>query len=198
MNPPAKPEPAAADESREPSPVTQLLVEWRSGGSQAVDRLAPLVYDELRRLASAQMSGERPDHTLQPTALVHEAFARLVNVDVPWQDRGHFFSVAARMMRRILVDHARARARAKRGGDIVKVSLEQSDQEPEAAEVGIEALDDALEALAALDERKVRIVELHYFSGMTHAEIASALALSPSTVDRDLRLARAWLKRALS
>ncbi len=194
-NPPGVP---AEPSPPEPSPVTRLLIEWRSGGSNAVDQLVPLVYDELRRLAAVQMSGERPGHTLQPTALVHEAFARLVNVEVSWQDRGHFFSVAARMMRRILVDHARSRGRAKRGGDVVKVSLEQSPLELEAAEAGIEALDDALEALSALDERKVRIVELHYFSGMTHPEIARLLELSASTVDRDLRLARAWLKRALS
>jgi len=188
---------APADDPRKPSPVTRLLLDWRSGDSKAVDQLVPLVYDELRRLAAAQMSGERPGHTLQPTALVHETFARLVNVDVPWQDRGHFFSVAARMMRRILVDHARSRRRAKRGGGVVHVSLEESLLQPEAVDVGIAALDDALEALSALDARMVRIVELHYLAGMTHAEIARALDLSPSTVDRDLRLARAWLKREM-
>ncbi len=185
------------DDSRDLSPVTRLLLDWRSGGAQAAEELVPLVYDELRRLAAAQMSGERSGHTLQPTALVHEAFTRLVNVDVPWQDRGHFFSVAARMMRRILVDHARSRGRAKRGGGMVKVSLEETLSQPAAPEAGVEELDDALEALSAVDERKVRVIEMHYFAGLTHTDIAQALELSPSTVDRDLRLARAWLKREM-
>jgi RNA polymerase sigma factor (TIGR02999 family) len=157
----------------------------------------PLVYEELRQLAAARMRGERKDHTLQPTALVHEAFTRLVDSDVPWVDRGHFFAVAATTMRRILVDHARARGRAKRGGNVIHVSLEDSREDPPGP-IGIEALDDALCALAGFDERKARIIELHYFAGLTHPEIASALDLSPSTVDRDLRLARAWLRRELS
>ena len=157
----------------------------------------PLVYEELRQLAAVRMRSERSDHTLQPTALVHEAFTRLVESDVPWQDRGHFYAVAARTMRRVLVDHARGRSRAKRGGDVVRVSIEDAREDPAAPAFGIEVLDDALAALAAFDERKARIVDLHYFAGLTHPEIAAALELSPSTVDRDLRLARAWLRREL-
>lgn len=188
----------ATEGSQNTRPVTQLLQDWREGEATAVDELVPLVYDELRRLAAARMRGERSDHTLQPTALVHEAFTRLVQADVPWEDRGHFFSVAARMMRRILVDHARAKGRAKRGGEVAKVSLEELGSDPAAAQPTVEALDQALEALASSDTRKARIVELHYFAGFTHAEIARTLELSPATVDRDLRFAKAWLKRQLS
>lgn len=185
---------AASPRSRR---VTQILRDWREGDPEAMEALIPLVYDELHQLAAARMRNERSDHTLQPTALVHEAFTRLVDADVPWQDRGHSFAVAARTMRRVLVDHARGRGRAKRGGDVVHVSLDESREAAAAPLGGIGALDDALEALAAFDERKARIVELHYFGGLTHPEIARALDLSPSTVDRDLRLARAWLRREL-
>jgi RNA polymerase sigma factor (TIGR02999 family) len=177
--------------------VTRILRDWREGDPEAVAALMPLVYDELHRLAAARMRRERSDHTLQPTALVHEAFTRLVDADVPWRDRGHFFSVAARTMRRVLVDHARARGRDKRGGAVIRVSLEAAREDPAAPAAGIEVLDDALAALTAFDERKARIVELHYFAGLTRAEIAQALRLSPSTVDLDLRLARAWLRRQL-
>jgi RNA polymerase sigma factor (TIGR02999 family) len=175
--------------------VTQLLVRWRGGDESAHERLMPLVYDELRRLADRYMRAERPDHTLQATALVHEAYVRLVGVDAAWQDRAHFMSLAATMMRRVLVDHARAGRRQKRGGGAAKVSLDDVallSPEPSAELLD---LDDALTRLAAIDERKARAVELHYFGGLTYEETAEVLGISPATVDRDLRMARAWLYR---
>ena len=174
--------------------VTSVLRDWRDGDRDALDRLTPLVYEELRRLAASQMRGERHDHTLQPTALVHEAFARLVDAEVPWQDRGHFFSTAARMMRRILVDHARAKRRDKRGGDWVQVTLEGLG----VAVPDIVPLDQALQRLAEHDPRKATIIDLSYFAGLTQAEIAKTLDVSLATVERDLRFARAWLRNELS
>lgn len=185
-------------DSTDPSPVSRLLRDWGAGDPTCLERLLPLVYRELRHLAAAEMRGERKGHTLQPTALVHEAYARLVNVDVPWQDRGHFFSVAARMMRRILIDHARAKGRVKRGGEFVHSSLDQPGIDVALEEHGIEDLDRALTALAKRDERKARTLELHYFAGLTHAQISQAMRVSPATVDRDLRFGRAWLRRELS
>ncbi|MGK7311857.1 MAG: sigma-70 family RNA polymerase sigma factor [Candidatus Longimicrobiales bacterium M2_2A_002] len=182
----------------DPKTVTQLLHAWRQGDENAPDRLVPLIYDELKRLAGRAMRGERPDHTLQPTALVHEAFARLVDADIDWNDRIHFLATAATVMRRVLVDHARAKSRQKRGGDAVKVTLEEAlvpDSEPSEL---VLALDEALNRLAEVDERKSRVVELHYFGGLTHPEVAAALEISPATVDRDLRMARAWLHRELN
>ncbi len=180
-----------------PAPVTRLLLDWRSGDQAALDQLVPLVYDELRALAGKRLGRERPDHTLQPTALVHEAYARLVDADVAWQDRAHFVAVAARTMRRILVDHARARMRQKRGGGARAVTMEEGlvavPETPEA----LVALDAAMEQLAAVDSRKADVVELHFFGGLTYAETAEALGISAATVDRDLRMAKAWLFREL-
>ena len=180
-------------------PITQLLREWRSGSREALDRLTPLVYGELRRLARRSMRGERVGHTMQPTALVHEAYLRLAGAQVDWQDRVHFFSMAARLMRRILVDHARAARRARRGGGMERVTLHDGlgVAEPSGA-LDLVALDDALSELSAQDERKARIVELHFFGGLTYDEVAAAVGVSAATVHRDLRLAKAWLRKELS
>jgi RNA polymerase sigma factor (TIGR02999 family) len=175
--------------------VTQLLRRWRGGDEAAVQQLVPLVYDELRRLARLQMRGERREHTLQPTALVHEAYGRLVALELSWQDRSHFLSMAARVMRWVLVEHARARRAEKRGGGAVKVSLDAADRATQPHAV-IE-LDEALERLSSQDERPARAIELHYFGGLSYVEIAEALGISEATVDRDMRFARAWLRRAL-
>lgn len=177
--------------------VTQLLGEWRSGDRQALDRLTPIVYEELRRLARHYMRSERSDHTLQATGLVHEAFARLAGAEVPWQDRAHFFAVAARLMRRILIDHAKARRSEKRGGGARHTSFE--DRQPAPAEEPADLLDvdEALTRLSTVDARKADALVLHYFGGLTHDEIAQALDISAATVDRDLRLAKAWLKNEL-
>lgn len=173
--------------------VTQLLAAWRAGDTGHLDRLLPLVYAELHQLAQRQMRSERPGHTLQATALVHEAFLRLSGADVPWQDRVHFFALAANTMRRVLVDHAKARRRGKRGGGAAHVPLEEALHVREASSDDVEALDEALERLAARDARKARVVELHYFAGLNYDEIAEALSISAATVDRDLRFAKAWL-----
>ena len=177
--------------------VTTLLRAWRRGDQAAFERLTPLVYDQLRRLARHYLRGERPNHTLRPTALVHEVYLRLVNLDqVDWQDRSHFFALAARQMRRILVDSARARRFHKRGGGAVSVTFDEalavSRRDPD-----LVALDDALELLAQQDERKVRVVELRFFGGLTNDEIATALGISSDTVTRDWQMAKLWLRRAL-
>lgn len=179
--------------------VTQLLRRWSQGDQTALEQLMPIVLRELRKLASSYLQHERPNHTLQPTALINEAYLRLVAQNLPeWQNRSHFFGIAAQLMRQILVDHARTHAAAKRGHEAPKLSLE------EASEFSLEqageliALDDALTALAQLDERKARVVELRYFGGLTVSEIAEVLGLSTATVTRDMRLAQAWLLRALS
>jgi RNA polymerase sigma factor (TIGR02999 family) len=176
--------------------VTALLKAWRSGDQDALDRLMPLVYGELYRLAQGYMRGERPDHTLQPTALVNEAFLRFVDADVDWKDRAHFFAVAATTMRRILVDHARAHGRKKRAG--VKVSLEDAVLVAPDREAELVAVDDALTRLARHDERAAKTVELHYFGGLTYDEIAQALGVSAATVERDLRFAKAWMYREIN
>jgi len=178
-------------------PITQLLHEWRAGNQQALDDLMPLVYDELRHLAAHHLKSERASHTLQPTALVNEAYIRLVNVEVQWQDRAHFFAVAARLLRRILVDHAKSRRRAKRGGDLIRVTLNEYlfSTEPDN---DIIALDDSLKSLATFDDRKSQIVELHFFGGLTYEETAETLGISPVTVHRELRLAKAWLHHELN
>lgn len=177
--------------------VTTLLRAWRRGDDAAFDRLTPLVYHELRRRARVYLRGERPDHTLRPTALVHEVYLRLVNVHrVDWQDRAHFFAVAARQMRRILVDSARARLYQKRGGGALRVTLDDAlPVTSRAAE--IVALDDALDALAEKDERKSRVVELRFFGGLTNEEIAATLGISTDTVTRDWNMAKLWLRREL-
>jgi RNA polymerase sigma factor (TIGR02999 family) len=178
-------------------PVTQLLHQWRTGDREALDQLMPLIYDELRRLASHYMKSERPAHTLQATALVNEAYIRLVDMNVRWQDRVHFFAVAARLMRRILVDEAKSKHRAKRGGGGVRLSLDEAlIVSPEPAQ-DIVALDDALKSLGAFDERKSQLIELHFFGGLTYDELAEALGISQATVHRELRLAKAWLYHEL-
>lgn len=182
-----------------PTDVSLLLASWRQGDEAAAGRLMPLVYDELRRLSRSYLQRERSDHTLQPTALVHEAFLRMVDKSQPqWQDRAHFFAVAAQQMRRILVDHARAHSADKRGGDAMRVPLDDDmvfQHHRPAAD--LLALDDALTALAELDERKARIVELRYFAGMTLGEVAQLYDLSTATINNESRLARAWLHRYL-
>jgi RNA polymerase sigma factor (TIGR02999 family) len=179
------------------APVTLLLRAWRRGDQDALDRLTPLVYDELRRRARHYLRGERPDHTLRPTALVHEVYLRLVGLDeVDWQDRQHFFALAARQMRRILVDAARARRYQKRGGGAVTVAFDE-DLAVSSHTPDLVALDDALELLAEKDERKVRVVELRFFAGLTNEEIAAALGISTDTVTRDWQMARLWLRRQL-
>lgn len=175
-------------------PVTRLLREWRDGDREAFDRLVPLVHEEIRRLAAAHLKHERRGHTLQVTALVNEAYLKLVDMDVGWQNRVHFFAVAARSMRRILVDHARARRRQKRGGEGEPVTLDDQLVAAPGRPGQLVALDDALSELARLDERKAQVVELRYFGGLTYEEIATALEISTATVDRDLRMAQAWLR----
>jgi len=178
--------------------VTVLLRRWRSGDQQALDGLMPLVYDELRRLAARCLYAERPGHTLPATALVHEAYLRLIDADVEWQNRAHFYALAARILRRILVEYARSHNRQKRGGDAVKVPLEEAVVVgPEASSTVLE-LDEALQRLAALDARKSEVVQLLYFGGLTYEETAAALDISPATVHRELKLAKAWLHREMA
>ncbi len=176
--------------------VTRLLHEWRNGDGEALGRLMPLVYDELRRIAAALMRRERGDHTLQPTALVHEAYARLAGGATSATDRAHFLSLAARVMRRVLVDHARARRRLKRRGD-VKVTLDDGIAAVPASAERVIEIGHALDRLEALDARKLRILEMRLFAGLTHAEIAGVLEVSVPTVERDYRAARAWLRSEL-
>jgi RNA polymerase sigma factor (TIGR02999 family) len=184
--------------SIQPGEVSQLLIAWKNGDGTALQRLMPLVYDELHALASRHLRGERPDHSLQTTALIHEAYLRLVGADVAWEGHGHFLAVAAQTMRRILVDHARGRGRAKRGGGERPVALDEALVVSPDRGADLLALDEALERLSALDERKARAVELHYFGGLTYAETAAALQVSPATIDRELRVAKAWLLQELT
>lgn len=177
-------------------PITRMLSEWRAGSPDALERLTPLVYAELKRLAERSFRGEPAAHTLQPTALVNEAFEALVRMDVPWQDRSHFYALSARLMRRILINHAHARRAAKRGGDVLKVTFtDQAAEDP--ADESVLALDAAMTELAGFDPRKAEVVELHYFGGLNYDEIAEALGLSRTTVSQDLRTARAWLRHRL-
>lgn len=187
----------APDVAPDRESVTALLSAWRQGDHVARDRLLAIVYDELHRQARRVMRGDGPGHTLQTTALVHEAYLRLVHADVPWEDRAHFYAVAARTMRRILVDHARSKRREKRGGGIVEVTLEESAVIDPQRPPDLEALDEALERLGEIDERKARAVELHYFGGLSYDETARVLDVSPATVHRDLRMAKAWLYQQL-
>ena len=180
-----------------PDNITQLLNQWSGGDAQAGDSLAPLVYDELHRLAARIFRDERSSHTLQPTALLHEAYVRLLDVDVPWQNRAHFYALAARMMRRLLVNHANARSAQKRGGDAVRVTLDESRMPADDHDADVLELDAALNHLAAIDERKAELIQLQYFGGLTFDEMQEVTGLSSSTIDRDLRFARAWLKDRL-
>jgi RNA polymerase sigma factor (TIGR02999 family) len=183
---------------QEQSPVTELLRAWSGGDEAALGALLPLVEAELRRLARAYMARERLGHTLQATALVNEAFIRLVGArHVSWQDRAHFLGIAARLMRRVLVDHARTRGVQKRGGGGYNVALDDDIAVSPAPDFNLLALDRALEALAAVDERKSRVIEMRFFGGMTVEETAEALHVSPDTVKRDWRLAKLWLLREL-
>jgi RNA polymerase sigma factor (TIGR02999 family) len=184
---------------QETEDLTSLLRAWSAGEPDAAGRLVPLVYDELRRQAARQLRGERPDHTLRPTALVHEAYLRLVGQErASWQSRRQFFAVAAQSMRRVLVDHARQRAAAKRAGGMQRVTLEDEPVAGIPPDADILAVDEALRELAALDPRRERIVVLRFFAGLTLDEAAEALGVSEATVTREWRLARAWLHRRLA
>jgi RNA polymerase sigma factor (TIGR02999 family) len=179
--------------------VTELLVRWRGGDKAALDSLMPLVYAELRRIANYYLQGERSDHTLQSTALVHEAYVRMTQQDLPqWQNRAHFFAVAAQLMRQILVDHARSHSASKRGGNVYKLTLEDAGEHAKALDVDIVALDDALKSLAIMDTQQSRVVELKFFGGLSVEDTAEVLGISASTVKRDWTTARAWLFRELN
>jgi RNA polymerase sigma factor (TIGR02999 family) len=178
--------------------ITDLLIAWHEGDARALDRLIPLVHDELRRLAHRHMRGERRGHQLQTTALVNEAYLRLVDsTRVRWQDRAHFFAVSAQLMRRILVDMARARLKRKRGGGVLRVAFDEALGVSGTPGPELVALDDALRALAEVDERKSRVVELRFFGGLSVEETAAALGVSPVTVMRDWAMAKAWLSREM-
>lgn len=182
-----------------PKSITQLLIEWRDGDEKALDRLIPLVHEELRRLAHHYMRRERPGHSFQTADLVNEAYLRLVDhKGMRWQNRAHFYGVAAQAMRQILVDHARARASIKRGGREDLVVLEETATKPQTQAADLIALEEALTSLAAMDPRKGKVVEMRYFGGMSVEETAEALGVSPVTVMRDWSTAKAWLLRALS
>jgi RNA polymerase sigma factor (TIGR02999 family) len=181
-----------------PAGVTELLQAWGNGDDDALEQLTPLVESELRRLARAYMRRERRDHTLQATALVNEAFLRLTDARrVRWQDRAHFLVISARLMRRVLVDHARSRGSGKRGGGAERVTLDEGVAASPEPAVDVLALDRALEALAAVDVRKSRVIELRFFGGMSVEETADALHVSPDTIKRDWRLAKLWLLHEL-
>lgn len=178
--------------------ITALLGQWQGGSQSALDQLTPLVYRELRRLAQSYLRRERPGHTLQGTALVHEAYLRLVDQrQVQWRDRSHFFALSAELIRRILVDHARSKMAEKRGGDQVKLSLEEGMDAPVPGDLDLIALDDALQVLARTDFQQSRIVELRYFAGLSIEETADVLHISPATVKRDWVIAKAFLKREM-
>ncbi len=178
--------------------VTDLLGRWRGGDRQALDALIPLVYDELRRIAQHYLRNERPGHTLQSTALVHEAYVRLIKQDLPqWQNRAHFFAVAAQLMRQILVDHARAYRADKRGGGACKLTLDEAEKDSQPLDVDIVALDDALKTLSMMDPQQGKVVELKFFGGLSIEDTAEVLGISSSTVKRDWITARAWLHREL-
>jgi RNA polymerase sigma factor (TIGR02999 family) len=179
--------------------ITQLLRGWQGGDDAALERLTPLVYDQLKQLAARVFRSESPGHTLQPTALVNEAFGHLVDADVEWQDRNHFFALSARLMRRILVNHANAKNTAKRGGDAVRVTYHDGRGATNAEkDMEILELDTALYELAEFDARKSEILELHYFGGLTYAELADVMRLAESTVFQELRTAKAWLHQRLT
>jgi RNA polymerase sigma factor (TIGR02999 family) len=183
--------------SSEPEAVTRLLRQWSAGNKDALDELMPVVYDQLHRLAAKCLRAERPDHTLRATALVNEAYLRLVSADVEWEDRLHFFAIAARMLRRILVDHAKAVNREKRGAGVEKVEFDEAIMIGPQTSAGIIELDLALRRLAEQDSRKGEIVEMLCFGGLTYDETAAALKISPATVHRELKLAKAFLHREL-
>lgn len=178
--------------------ATQLLQEWMSGSADARDRLFGILHDEIHALAARQLRQERPEHTLQATALVNEAWLKMMSADVPARSRAHFLAITARVIRQVLVDHARGRVRAKRGGGAPVLRLDDVGELADGAGPAITELDEALERLEANDPRKARVVELYYFGGLTYDEIAEIEGTSPATVKRDLRFARAWLRTVLS
>jgi len=179
--------------------ITTLLADWRRGDRKALDELAPMVYDELRRLAASYLKGERTDHTLQCTALVHEAYLRMVGgVNVEWENRSHFFGVAAQIVRRILVEHARAAHTAKRGSGAVLLSINDEVNPGDLRAPNLLALEDALNALTEIDPRQARVVELRFFAGLNVDETAEVMHLSPSTVKREWAMAKLWLYRELA
>ena len=181
-----------------PNEITEQLIAWSKGDEAALEKLIPAVYQELRRMADNYLRGEDSGHSLQPTALVHEAYLRLIDqTKVEWHNRAHFFGVAAQMMRRILIDHAKAKHRLKRGGTAVRVELDDNLNFTQERAAELIALDEALQALAAMDERKSRIVELRYFGGLSVEETAQVLGISDKTVMRDWNLAKAWLYQQL-
>ena len=180
------------------SEVSQLLINWGQGDESALEKLIPLVYDELRKMAHYQMARENPGHTLQTTALANEVCLRLLGgAEVSWQDRAHFLALSAKLMRRVLVDHARGRGRVKRGGAMIKMSLDDSLAVPVGQDTNIIALDDALSSLATVDARKAKTVELRFFGGYSVEETAKILNVSVSTVMNDWKFAKAWLLRSL-
>ena len=187
-------------EHQDPHHVTELLREWTNGRAAAMDELLPYVYDELRRRAARYLQHERVNHTLQPTALVHEAYLKLVDQKaVAWKDRGHFFAIAAQAMRRILVDHAKHKNRAKRGGDLPDIQLDSSIENAIVeSSIDLEALDEALSRLAIVDPDQERLVELRFFAGLSLEEAAAAMDISRATAAREWQVAKSWLHRELS
>jgi RNA polymerase sigma factor (TIGR02999 family) len=185
--------------STSPKEVTQLLLDWSRGDQAALDKLMPLVYGELRRMANRYMRREHVGHTLQTTALINEAYLRLIEQQhVQWHNRAHFFAISAQLMRRILVDHARSHTRAKRGGGVLKVSLNEALVPSQERAAELVALDDALMRLATIDPRKSQVVELRFFGGLSVEETAEVLKVTPMTVTRDWKTAKAWLHREMS
>ena len=179
--------------------VTELLLDWSAGDKAALDRILPIVYNELRKQAARYLQRERAGHTLQTTALINEAYIRLVDQkNVRWQNRAHFFGISAQLMRRILVDHARAKHRTKRGGSDIRVSLSDANLVVKETDLDIVAVDEALERLAQIDEQQSRVVELRFFAGLSVEETAEVLKISPATVKRDWSMAKAWLHRELT
>jgi len=177
--------------------VTQLLQNWQTGNADAMDKLTPLLYDTLKQMANNYMGRENAGHTLQATALVNEAYLQLVDTDQTWANRAHFLGVAARIMRHVLIDHARAQKREKRGGDATRVTLIESRLFGAGTEPDVLALDEVLSKLEDFDERKAKVIELSFFGGLTYDEIAEVLSISAATVDRELRIGKAWLCREL-
>ncbi len=181
-----------------PDNITHLLMEWSAGDERALDRLTPLVYEELRHQAARYLRRERRGHTLQTTALINEAYLRLIDAkDVHWQSRAHFFAIAANLMRRILVDHARRRDAAKRGGSQLRLTLDEALAVTKEPDLDLLAIDEALDRLAKIDPQQARVVELRFFSGLSVEETAASLGVSPKTVKRDWSVARAWLRREI-
>lgn len=178
--------------------LTQLLNNWAGGDQTAGEVLTPMVYDELHKLAQRLFRSERSHHTLQPTALVNEAYEKLIDVDVSWQDRAHFYALAARMMRRLLINHAKARRAAKRGGDVLHITLDEDIHGNGQSDARLLELNAAMSELAEVDARKAELIELQYFGGLTLREMQTVTGMAASTMDRHLRLARAWLKDAMS